>query len=105
MALAWIFREALPPPGANKEQALPILRNAEIDGVKDLVVFMHFIAVDLELRDDLLKELLVFADGQAAHIFEDEVFGLQLGDYSNKMVHQMVAGIVERPFPDHADPL
>src|ERR1700682_928458 len=105
MALVWIFRETLSPPGADKEQALPILRNAEIDGVKDLVVFMHSIAVDLKLGDDLLKELLVFADGKAAHIFEDKILGLQLRDHSNKVVHQMVARIVERPFSDHAEPL
>src|SRR5207244_10616834 len=87
VCLAGVFRKALPPPRPHKEQTLAILRNAEVEGVKDLVILLDLVALRLELHDDLGEKLLVFADGQAAHVFEDEIFRLKFEDHADEVVH------------------
>ena len=100
-----VFGKALFLAGAHKEQALAVLGDAKVHGVEDLVVLLDFVALGLELYDDLGKKLLVLANGKAAYIFEDEILRLQLGNDPDEVVHETIAGIVQSALSDHAEPL
>src|ERR1035441_160127 len=105
MGFRRVFGEALPLPGTHQEQAPTVLGDTEVQGVKDLIVLFDLIALSLELRADLPKKPFVLANRQAADIFEDEIFRLQLRNDPHEVAHKAIAWIVQGAFPDHAEPL
>jgi hypothetical protein len=47
----------------------------------------------------------VFANRQAANVFEHEIVGVKVDHQAHEMIHQRIAGVVEGSLPNHAEPL
>jgi hypothetical protein len=89
----------------DQKKALSVLRYAVMSCIQDAVLFEDVVSVITKLLDNLFEKLAMASDGQAPDVLEDKIGCLQFNYDPNEMVDERIAGVVERPFTNHAEAL
>ena len=84
---------------------MALLGHSVIGSVEDPIRRENSVAASFESFDHFLQDTALVPDGQALHVFESEVSGLQLEYQTDEMMHKRIAGIVEDTLSDQGKTL
>ena len=101
----WIVGKFLSVSRREQEQTMPVLWNAVVGRVQNVVWKPDAISQLFKGLNQLVEKLDVLSDGKPLDILENAVLRPDFPDDAEELLDELIAGVVKIPLPDHREAL